>query len=200
MRSIVYFILPSVFLFSVVACSETSAEKANANVIPLADTDVELLVQSHQEILLLKMMNQEATTRSAVAETRLLAEEALSEHDGMLKDLEEVAAKHAADLPMDITPAQLKEWQRLVRAKGLLFDKEYAVTTQAKHDEVLALFGVMKKKVVDEELRQLAVVFHQLASAHKQQVNALEISLASRKSRDSSQVTEADSVTERLNN
>lgn len=175
-------------LFTLMLLASCLRQSGNTNsqpqVEPLAKSDQELLWQTFQSIKLISMMSEEATTRSAVADTKQLANELLHDDKSILAELSTLAGKHNAELPLDITGEQQRRWRALITTRGILFDRNYATTIQAEYNELNKMLKNKIGGVKNEQLQQTLKRFLTASNNHDTHTGELLVKLESRKSRD----------------
>ena len=180
-------ILKNVLIISILffaACNNISnSEKTKVTTPSISNSDQELMNNAYQNLLLSTKMAEEALNRSTTPNAKDLAKSILNEHQQMMSKIEVVAGRHSVILPMDITPEQVKEWQFVVREKGIAFDKLYAQTVQDNHSINIRVFTLLRK-ANNQDLQALASNFISTSNQHIQQGTDLLQLLNSRKSRD----------------
>jgi predicted outer membrane protein len=187
MRSACSIYIVCLLLFS---CTNNQQENtAKQQVIPLSASDYSLVNNAYISALLGLKLAQEGTTRCTSMECKQLAENILSDNKRLLMQLETIAGKHAAAVPLDITEEQLKKWHRLVREKGISFDMTFAEIIDQEHGAADDIYTNMEKQSTDPELKKVAGSFLQFAVAHKKQATELQQFLLNRSSRDTLQIT-----------
>ncbi|WP_207495054.1 DUF4142 domain-containing protein [Aridibaculum aurantiacum] len=177
--------LTKILLLAIVVFSSCqNVQQEEAQVVKLSGNDAELLINTYSNLLLTVKMAEEAVNRSALPGTRQLAITIRNDHQAMLDKLEDVANKHKADLPLDLTPQQLKQWQALVREKGIAFDKAYAAIVQENHDNNLVVLKSIMSKAENPSLQNVAKEINATAINHLQQGEELQELIENRRSRD----------------
>jgi predicted outer membrane protein len=150
----------------------------------LAKTDSVLLSEAYENALLGVKLSEEAITRCTTAECKAFATSVQADHKSILIQLQTVAGKHNAEVPLDIDTAGLRTWQQLVREKGLAFDKEYAACIAIEHESAKTIFKKVERSALDSAFRSLGTSFTKMATQHWNEAIALQETLNNRRSRD----------------
>lgn len=185
-----------IFIFATIffSCNNEN-NKSNKPAAPsLSKSDQQLMNDAYRNLLLSTKMAEEAINRSTAAETKELANSIMKEHHSMMSQLEIIAGKHSAELPMDINASQLNEWQDLVREKGIAFDKKYATIIEKKHQDQFILFTNIKQQAANQDLQSVSDSFLNLVESHKRQGMDLMDILNNRRSRDTASIMQEVSV------
>ncbi len=176
------FLLFILFFPVLMACNNQVAEGKKNAAPTLALADQQILGKCYQYLSLTLKMAEEAVNRSTTPDAKQLAQTIVQEHKQMMDELEVIAGRHQVELPLDISPAQTKQWQLLVHQKGISFDKFY--TNEVQRNQEGKVFTEMSESAVDRNLRSAAKKFSAMADQHVRQAVAVQETLANRRSRD----------------
>jgi predicted outer membrane protein len=195
LTNIKYYTLLLVAAVFLNGCASQVTSKEKTAVLKLNATDQQLISQLYLSNLLNIKLAEEAETRSTSAEAKQLAEIVLSDNKIVGTKLHEIAGKNATELPMDITPEQLKTWQHIVKEKGLAFDKKFTTVMLGDYAQVISLCKKIQTEAANKDLKRLADTYKDYTSAHKEQAVALEHSLNNRRSRPLDTTVVSDTLT-----
>jgi len=170
--------------FLVILTSCAGSSRQTPQVAHLTASDAALLRQAYQHALLGEKIAEEANLRCTTNECKSLAETMSKGHGHVLHELQTIAGRHAAELPLDITNDQLLVWQSVVRQRGIAFDKNFAQVVHEQYIKMQTLFSNMARNASDSSLRSVSESFINLAHVQKQQSDSLVHYLDNRRSRD----------------
>jgi predicted outer membrane protein len=172
------------YCFLFVSCINTN-ETGNTRKQPtLTGNDFVLLTQAYENALLGVRLSEEAITRCTTAECKTFATSVQADHKRILMQLQTIAGKHNAEVPLDIDTAGLRTWQQLVREKGLAFDKKYAASIAVEHESAKNLFKKIERNAADSAFRSMGASFTKMAIQHQNEALTFREMLNNRRSRD----------------
>jgi predicted outer membrane protein len=172
------------FLLFVACNSGHDTAKTTEAFTPLSKADYTMLTEAYFNALLGVKLAEEGNTRCTTLECKQLAETILADHKKILMELQTIAGKHKADVPLDITDEQLKTWHLLVREKGIGFDKKFAEIIELEHAAAGRIFASIQSRASDPDLQKWSTAFLEYANLHKQDALTLTEVLNNRRSRD----------------
>jgi putative membrane protein len=123
-------------------------------------------------------LGQLAATKATVPGVKQFGQQMVTDHGKAGDRLKQIATAHGATLPMELTPKQQKEVDRLNGLSGADFDKEYVSLMVKDHKKDLKEFEHEAKKADDSDLRTFAADTSSVVAQHYELIRNLDAQLS----------------------
>jgi predicted outer membrane protein len=173
-----------VLLGFVSSCQDQRKDEKKPTTVTTTSTDRSLFNQACLNNLFAIKLAEEAITRSSLRETKQVAETILREHATVNNNLAAFAGKRGLNQPLDMETGQLRDWQLVIREKGLSFDKKFLETIVDYNSKTDKLLKSISKSAVDAELKDIATSSLKAASLHQELAAEARLAIDERRTRD----------------
>jgi len=165
-----------VVLIVAMAGAEASAQSTSR----LTDADrkfvMEALEGGQMEVELGKLAEQKATNDAV----RKFGERMATDHEKAGQELQELAASKGITAPSKSAEKDKAASERLSKASGAAFDREYVTMMVADHEKDVAEFKKMSREAKDPELKAWAVKTLPTLETHLKMIRQIQKQVATR--------------------
>jgi len=153
--------------------STSQAENKKSLISDVESTFIQnAAISSHAEVDLAEL----AVKKAEDPKVKAFAEKLVTDHKLLNKDFKHLAAAQSVALSKEITPEQTATLQKLERATGAEFDKEFISSVVVSHQSHLGSYEKASKDINDAKLKALVDKSIPVLKAH----HAMAVSLAAK--------------------